>query len=144
MLYSKNTFGADTFDALTYLPPDALSHLRSVVLAIPRNSICVSEWISLLKTLPSSLRTLQVWFGMRPSGNTDKFSGIGTSIDFVRAIGEVKGLSKLTIRGYYAVNWPEYLRRVMDCPVEAIAGCRRKSTLQAIQQFQEGTEHLLP
>ena len=52
VLYSKNTFGADTFDALTYLPPDALSHLRSVVLAIPRNSICVSEWISLLKTLP--------------------------------------------------------------------------------------------
>lgn len=35
-----------------------------------------------------------------------KERGLGDNLDFVRLLGNIQGLEKLVIEGYYAKNWP--------------------------------------
>lgn len=96
--------------------------------------------------------------------------GLGDNLDFVRALGKIKGLKELVIKGYYAKNWPAYLSEKMDVQVQAICGLPRgaeheqkeedlndeelghekyirdfnKNDLQQFRDFQQGTECLIP
>jgi hypothetical protein len=43
-------------------------------------------------------------------------------LDFVRALGKIRGLEKLVISGYYAKNWPIYLNETLGIQVRALCG----------------------
>lgn len=91
------------------------------------------------------------------------------TLDFVRALGKIRGLEKLVISGYYAKNWPAYLEERMGVRVQAICGhCREErelkeedlndeeleieklihetneKELQTFIEYQQGTEELIP
>jgi hypothetical protein len=46
--------------------------------------------------------------------------GLGDNLDFVHALGKIRGLEKLVISGYYAKNWAAYLEERMGVQVRAI------------------------
>jgi hypothetical protein len=93
---------------------------------------------------------------------------LGDNLDFVRALGNIQGLEKLVIEGYYARNWPAYLDGRMGIRVEAFRGCCREERelgkdpngneledqklireqnmreLQIFKGYQQGTEDLIP
>jgi hypothetical protein len=56
---------------------------------------------------------------------------VADNLDFVRALGMIRGLKKLVISGYYAKNWPAYLEERMGVRVRAICGhCREERELK--------------
>lgn len=122
--------------------------------------------VGILASTATSLRELELdwaadWEIRRFGGRVDD---LGADIHFIRAVSKIQGLSKLTIRGYYGIHWPEYLRKVMGCPVETPPPGRdvvprggkndqkameRAEMLNRIaklrfSRFQEGTENLIP
>ena len=137
----------------------------------------LSTWLQLLDILAreaSGLRYIRIGWGAEcefPSqlerGAMER--GLGDNLDFVRALGKIRGLEKLVIEGYYAKNWPGYLEERMGVQVRAIYGhCREEreleegdlndgelkieklirelneKELQTFREYQQGTEDLIP
>ena len=128
-----------------------------------------SSWVRLFRILAgeaSGLRSVSLSWGTSyeyPHHLDRRIwrEGLGDNLDFVRALGEIKGLEELVIQGYYAKNWPAYLEKKMGLRVRAIcAHCseipvndkeladrirkRNVGEMQRFRQFQRGTEDLFP
>jgi hypothetical protein len=87
--------------------------------------------------------------------------GLGDNLDFVRALGNIRGLEELVIQGYYAKHWPAYLEKTMGLQVRAKRALLtvvkeeelerydwvEKSNEEQLRQFveyQRGTGDLMP
>ncbi|TVY13898.1 hypothetical protein LARI1_G006212 [Lachnellula arida] len=96
----------------------------------------LSPWLQLLRILAEEaggMRCIELGWGAKCEfpwqGATER--GLGDNLDFVRALGRIKGLEKLVISGYYAKNWPAYLEERMHVRVQATCGhCREESELK--------------
>ena len=137
----------------------------------------LSPWLQLLYILAeeaSGLRCIELGWGAdcEFSWHLERGArerGLGDKLDFVRALGKIRGLEKLVISGYYAKNWPAYLEERMGVRVRAICGrCREErelkegdlndeelkiekliretneKELQTFREYQQGTEDLIP
>jgi len=137
----------------------------------------LSPWLQLLYILAeeaSGLRCIKIGWGAYSEfpeqlrqGARER--GLGDNLDFVRALGKIRGLEKLVISGYYAKNWPAYLEERMGVRVRAMCGHYReerdlkegdlndeeleieklrretnKKELQTFMEYQQGTEDLIP
>ena len=124
-----------------------------------------SSWVRLFRILAgeaSGLRSISLSWGTSYENERMAWRrGLGDNLDFVRALGEIKGLEELVIQGYYAKNWPAYLEKKMGLRVRAIcAHCselpandkeladrirkRNVGEMQRFREFQRGTEDLFP
>ncbi len=90
----------------------------------------LSTWLNLLDKLAQEANGLRciwlIWgayyeYGELPQIGTRE-RGFGGNLDFVCALGKIRGLEKLTISGYYAKSWPKYLDEVLGIQVRALCG----------------------
>lgn len=91
--------------------------------------------------------------------------GLGDNVLFVRALAKIKQLEKLKITGYYAENWPSYLRNGLGAHLHVEGGHRgnpqdeddeddeeivvwaldlNEKNSQKFKAYQEGTENIIP
>lgn len=98
-----------------------------------------SEWQRLFELLATdcvtpNLKCVEVFWDC-----ADGWRGLGTSVGFVRALGKLRPKEQVTLSGFYALNWPDFLRREMGVAViiedQSVVGWRA---------FQRGTEGLVP
>lgn len=102
------------------------------------SSPVTSEWQLLFELLATNgvapnLKRLKVYWDCE-----GRHRGLGKSVGFIRALGKLRPKEHVTVKGFYAVNWPAYLEREMCVPVimeERIAG---------LGGFQSGTQDLFP
>jgi hypothetical protein len=172
ILYSQNIFAIsepkELFRLIVQIGLVNFKLIKTLHIWVP----CMAElspWLQLLYLLAeeaSGLRCIELGWG----GNLKRmWRGLGDNLDFVRALGKIKGLEKLVIKGYYAKNWPAYLDERMGLRVRAICGhcCEErelregdlndeelenekfirelnKKELQRFREYQQGTEDLIP
>lgn len=86
----------------------------------------------------------------------DTIYGAGKDPRYVRGLATIRGLEALSIEGFYAKRWPEYLEMKMGLPVSVVDDDdgRRKDgsrkhrasllTLNLRDEFQKGTEDFYP
>lgn len=168
ILYSQNEFASsDPVDMLIFIGQIGLVNLKLVKrlhLWVP-SMVELSPWLKLLHLLAEEASGLR-YIGLAwcadfelswqlPRGARER--GFGDNLDFVRALGKIRGLENLVIAGYYAKNWPAYLEERMGVRVRAIRGhCREECELkrgdlnaeelkmQRFMEYQRGTEDLIP
>lgn len=97
-----------------------------------------SEWQRLFELLASdgvapNLKCLEIFWDCE--GNS---GGLGKSVDFIRALGKLRPKEHVKVSGFYAMKWPDFLRREMGVPVIV-----DKHSL-GLGGFQRGTEGLNP
>jgi len=158
-LYSKNAFLVTKPETMLrfydQIRPGYLQLIKSLYLFVPCESE-VSPWLNFLSFLASKehgLRRLDItwdtaihflWLGYRP--------GLGDNMQFVRALGKVRGVDELSIKGYYAIHWPSYLEGEMGMRVKAQCGRdleiddagNLEEELRHFKEYQYGTEDLIP
>ena len=74
----------------------------------------VAPWLRILRVLAqkaTGLRSFKLGWGANCGfpwhvERGAKERGLGDNLDFVRLLGNIQGLEKLVIEGYYAKNWP--------------------------------------
>ena len=175
ILYAKNRFAAwDVSFFIHYAEVRArnLKFIRILSLTVLQDGTELDCWLSVLDKVAHRLTSLRIlslrWSLYRRDSKATR--GLGDDIDFVRLLGMIQGLQKLTISGYYAVHWPTYLQKAMSCEVEALIvyGLREelalrgeedgkgiirenrltravnKHTKEAFARYQKGTEDLIP
>lgn len=105
-----------------------------------RSTSCTktSEWQRLFELLATdgvapNLKCLEVFWDCE-----GQHRGLGKSVDFIRALGKLRPKEHVKVSGFYALNWPDFLRREMDVPVIV----DRQSA--GLGGFQRGTEGLYP
>lgn len=151
VLYSGMTFHL-------YVCPKALEFLRSIgpinktyikslhVFFTDAPKIAIwKELVHALKHEVKGLRQLRVVW-------EDTIYGSGKDPRYVRGLATIRGLEALSIEGFYAKRWPEYLETKMGLPVSVDDGRRdglqkqRSSllTLNLRDEFQKGTEDFYP
>ena len=140
--------------------------LRSMSIWVPWRSAELDLWLRVLHTLAkhaSGLRSIELAWGAdcefpRVLVRGAEQRGLGDNLEFVRALGQIKGLEKLAIRGYYAKRWPAYLEQEVGVKVQAqlgrYTGVRNgdddflreldKENLEYFRKYQQGTEDLIP
>lgn len=84
----------------------------------------------------------------------DTIYGAGKDPRYVRGLATIRGLEALSIEGFYAKRWPEYLEMKMGLPVSVVDDDGRKDgsrkqrssllTLNLRDEFQKGTEDFYP
>jgi len=133
ILYSQNIFAAtdpeDIFLLLLYIGLENFRLIKHLDFYVPWPS-SLPPWLRLFRTLAmeaSGLRSLSldldVNFDYNEHHNTGTWwGGLGDKANFVRALGKIQGLEDLSIKGYYAKTWPEYLEKKMGVRVRAISG----------------------
>ncbi|KAK2801837.1 hypothetical protein FQN50_007582 [Emmonsiellopsis sp. PD_5] len=157
ILYSKNVFMTTDAPAmqnfLSQIGSSNAKLVRSIVLRI-YSGFNPAPWGILIRTiaeLPTGLRYLQVcwrttgeysWEERRPSIER----GLGANLDFVRDLAKIRGLEKLVLEGFYAKNWPAYLREQTGAEVQEIVGLSfsRHDLRGRVEMYQQATEHLIP
>ncbi len=97
-----------------------------------------------------------------------KKRGLSDNLNFVHVLKKIQELKKLVIKGYYAKNWPAYLKKRMSVQVQAICNhsCEKhelkkrglnneelrveklicemnEKKLQTFEKYQQGTEDLI-
>jgi hypothetical protein len=139
--YSENTFKIDDPDrALNWLQQITSTntkHLTKLSVfvhavyspgvlgwgSIPASSIfsngppCGPKWRTLFDKLAAEavgLQELDIFWDAEP---TCWHFGGGADVDVVQALAQIKGLDKLEIGGYFAKEWPIYLKKKMGLKV---------------------------
>ncbi|KPM46368.1 hypothetical protein AK830_g143 [Neonectria ditissima] len=172
ILYSQNEFRVtgpvDMLQFMEQMGPQNVKLLGMLQISVPCQTECGS-WVKLFDALAkdaTGLRALHVeWFAECEysweyvRGAAER--GLGDNLDFVRALGQIKGLEKMTIRGSYAKRWPAYLQEKMGVRVQAKSGnisllkCvnvddeeLKEDTggldLLRLRNYQQGTKNLIP
>jgi hypothetical protein len=126
VLYSQNVFAISAPEEMLKLFAQIGLHnfklIKSIKIWVP----CMAKLapylilLDLLAKEATGLRYVELAWDSDLEAPWDK--GLGDDVDFVRALGKIKGLSKLTIGGYYAKEWPVYLETEMGTQVQAIRG----------------------
>lgn len=151
VLYSRVTFHL-------YVCPKALDFLRSIgpinktyiksLHIFFTNAPKMAIWKELVHALRYDVKGLRqlrvVW--------EDTTYGAGKDPRYVRGLATIRGLEALSIEGFYAKRWPEYLESKMGLPVsvndEQKDGSRKQRssllTLNLRDEFQKGTEDFYP
>ena len=70
-------------------------------------------------------------------------AGAGRDTRFVRELAKIQGLKEMSIDGFYAKNWPEYLSKKMGVMVKE-SDDSKSWYLQSLRGYQRGTENLIP
>ncbi|KAK2787654.1 hypothetical protein FQN52_007145 [Onygenales sp. PD_12] len=157
ILYSRNVFMTTDAhamrDFLSQIGPSNVKLVRSIVLRID-SGFSPSRWGILIHTmaeLPTGLRYLQVCWRTKGEypwevGRPDIGRGLGASLKFVRELAKIRGLEKLVLEGFYAKNWPAYLREQTGAEVQEIVGLSWSSQdlRERVKMYQQATEHLIP
>jgi hypothetical protein len=128
----------------------------------------IGSWVKFLHHLAkeaSGLRVIELVWDAKADfpwqlERGDKERALGNSLLFVRALGQIRGLEEVVIRGYYAKRWQAYLQGRMCVQVQAKCGhCLElrerdvndklkrelnKKELQLFRKYQGGTEDLIP
>ncbi|KIN06928.1 hypothetical protein OIDMADRAFT_46844 [Oidiodendron maius Zn] len=171
ILYSQNIFAISEpeqmFRLIVQIGLVNLKLVKTLRIWVPYMAE-LFPWLQLLYILAeeaSGLRCIELGWGADCEfpwqlGRGARERGLGDSLDFVRALGNIRGLKKLVIKGYYAKRWPAYLEERMGVRVRAICGhCREepelkegdliyeewnKKELQTFMEYQQGTEDLIP
>lgn len=165
MLYSTTNFCAIDAEAMTrfveQIGPTNLACIESMTLFVT----CMAKagpWIQLLQALAdgaTGLLTLTIEWDAKMNKKIDVVwpprpgsmgRGLGDKVNFVRALAQIQGLQLLTIKGYYAKHWPEYLKRMMDVgvcqPTRRKKGgeARDKRERKRLLQYQTRTDKFIP
>ncbi|KAL1640178.1 hypothetical protein SLS58_007129 [Diplodia intermedia] len=123
ILYSQNVFAISE--------PEQMFRLRQQIGSMNFKLIkALHMWVSWKAELPPWLQLLDLLAGEATGlryikiAYSDPFEerGLGDSVDFLRALGKIKGVKELVIEGYYAKHWPAYLEEKMGVRVRAICG----------------------
>lgn len=151
VLYSSITFHL-------YVCPKALYFLRAIgpinktyiksLHIFFTNAPKIAIWKELVHALRYEMKGLRqlrvVW--------EDTIYGAGKDPRYVRGLATIRGLEALSIEGFYAKRWPEYLETKMGLPVSVDDGRKDGSrkqrssllTLELRNEFQKGTEDFYP
>jgi len=173
ILYSQNVFAIsepkEMFRLIEQIGLVNLKLIKTLRIWVPWMAK-LSPWLQLLYILAdeaSGLRCIELGWGV--NSDIPGARGLGDNLDFVRALGKIRGLEKLAIKGYYAKRWPAYLEERMGVRVQAIPGHYRedlelkdgdlnneelkfekvmlemnKKELQMFKEYQQETEDLIP
>lgn len=184
VLYSKNLFVGTRAEHLLNLRRicgrENFSMIRWVRVSVShilrdRKDECV-ELFNILANEPADLRDLTVFWASPGMGylqprpdrrrTVDRTRGSGKDVEIARAMASIRSVTKLTLAGYYAQNWPEYFRASMGCEVltpcdfkfmypwgrleerliivEKNSQTEEPTAAQKLKMYQEGTEDLWP
>ena len=94
-------------------------------------------WYKLLDALAREavgLRHIYIYWCFNCSG------AAGTDVHFVRTLGKFQRLQSMDLDGYYAIQWPSYLRGKLGIEVQE----EQPSSRCLKMYYQQGTENLLP
>ena len=160
VLYSSITFHL-------YVCPKAVDFLRSIgpinktyikslhIFFTNRPKIAIwKELVHALRYDVKGLRQLRVVW-------EDTIYGAGKDPRYVRGLATIRGLEALSIEGFYAKRWPEYLEMKMGLPVSVVndddddddddgrkdGSHKQRSSLLTLNlrhEFQKGTEDFYP
>ncbi|KAL4916308.1 hypothetical protein BDW62DRAFT_186503 [Aspergillus aurantiobrunneus] len=170
-LYAGNVFTASrpslTLAFIKKIGATNTRLIKSLEIWVPCICRDVSPWIALLRMLAKKaqgLRYLEIAWSTGyyfPHSLLMGLShrGLGGDVLFVRNLAKVRQLETLEIAGFYAVRWPEYLRKTMgkkgiqvnDRPGNPKRlhnkGCEcgwDELQLKVFEAYQKGTRHLNP
>jgi hypothetical protein len=178
VLYSQNVFAIvnpeEIFRLIQQIGPVKFKLIRTLDILVPWMAE-PPPWLRLLPVLAedaNGLRDIKLtWDAIDQSEYRWRFKqgvserGLGDNLDFVRALGKIKGLEKLVIEGCYAKNWPAYLEERMGVRVQTIDQRRdehemrlkgapehriksvreaNEKRLRELREYQRGTEGLIP
>lgn len=151
VLYSGMTFHlyvcTNALDFLHSIGPINRTYIKSLhifFISAPRIAVW-KELVHVLKHDVKGLRQLRVVW-------KDTIHGAGKDPRYVRGLATIRGLEELSIGGFYAKRWPEYLETKMGLPVSVEDGRKDGSwtqrssllTLNLRDEFQKGTEDFYP
>ncbi|MCJ1346058.1 hypothetical protein MMC31_004269 [Peltigera leucophlebia] len=150
VLYSGMTFhlhvGPRALDFLHSIGPINKTYIKSLHIFFS-NAPQIAVWIKLVHALNHEVKGLRqlrvVW---------ETVYGAGKDPRFVCSLATICGLEALSIEGFYAKRWPEYLEKKMGLPVSVDGGQKDGSrkqrssllTLNFRDEFQKGTEDMYP
>lgn len=167
ILYGNNIFDLDG-SAIDQIPRLKVNLLRHLIISPSRRSEA-TWWAALLDFLieeAKDLRNLKVAFDTycyddyitRPLTHE-----LGADVPFVRELTRVRQLEKLEtliIAGFYAKHWPAYLRQEIRNDIKIVfeAGilnprsfsdenyqaCMHEYQVEVLEEYQKGTENLIP
>jgi hypothetical protein len=148
VLYGQNVFYTSCPKSLekflARIGPINAALLTTIRLFIPGNASRPpnkADWldtVQLIAERATALKTLTVhWFEYGLSGD----------VDFVRALGQIRGLGKIEIGGYYGAKWPRYLEEQLGAKVVELPGNHQidqDETMDTFREFQERTRDRNP
>jgi hypothetical protein len=127
ILYSQNIFttmyAEDITRLILHIGPANFKLIKHLDFYVPFPA-SLPSWVRLFNMLAqeaSGLRSIR----LRLDSSFERgiwCGGLGNNVFFVRALAKIQGLEELSITGYYAKNWPEYLEKKTGARVRAIAG----------------------
>ena len=173
ILYSQNVFEiiapGQMFTFMAQVGPKNIKFVRSLWILVPWHGHEIASWLSVLNAVAEKATGLRfLWLGwdaecefpwqFKP-GHQPR--GLGKNVQFVQALAKIKQVKKLIIHGFYAKNWPSYLRKEMGVQIHAecdqyIEPSKyvaeesvwipelREIFLEKLKFYQEGTEDLMP
>jgi hypothetical protein len=101
------------------------------------------KWYTLLDRLArqaTGLRYVHIYWDSEQSCG---HHGAGKDVRFVRELAKIRGLHEMSIDGFFAKHWPEYLTKTMGVPVRDRV-CDPQSWQDLRRRYQRGTENLIP
>lgn len=133
VLYSRNAFDLMFMRDITTCFASSGTTFSLNIKYVKSLSVLVYDeetpsWVEFLNTLATEalkLRDLRVvMHGHRPSMTDQEWPdlGMGDNLEFVRALGKIRGLKKFTIEGYYSNHWPAYLEKEIGIQIVAHRG----------------------
>lgn len=165
ILYSQNVFNVIVPEELSRFMAEIGSTNFGFINSLDfwvSSPIGISSWVTMFDIVSekaTGLRFVKLGWGANCALGA---RGWGDSVLFVRALARIQGLDELHIKGYYAKNWPSYLKEKMSVQVRAERGFpvelrdadgpetkeRKRSIndhdLQHFVEYQKGTEDLVP
>jgi hypothetical protein len=173
VLYSENVFNLSEpeqmFRFMAQIGPTNLKLVKLLDMWIPWMAD-IFPWLTLLNDLSkeaAGLEYIELGWGakcevpwMLERGAKER--GLGDNLLFVRALAKIQGLEKIHMKGYYAKNWPSYLKTETSAHVLAECGHYvepgaaddsgtikwkqelNESNLRSLMEYQKGTEDLVP
>jgi hypothetical protein len=177
VLYSHNMFQMKGHNELkgriSRFSEAYIGLIRVLDIELPWNDDVIG-WLGFFETLAcraSGLKVLRVWWTIRPESSLPREGGrgLGCDLGLVWALSRISGLKMLVLGGYYAKEWPNYLRTSMTCcivtqddiygkEVEVLAqdptpgnvqqlqakADRHRTWRRNIMEYQQGTENIIP
>ncbi|KFZ18773.1 hypothetical protein V501_01004 [Pseudogymnoascus sp. VKM F-4519 (FW-2642)] len=100
-------------------------------------------WCKLLNKLADEATGLEYVYVNLDAEESWGHYGAGKDLNFVRALGRMKVSRRMEIDGYFAMEWPRYLKGKLGIPVWDTQG-HSQSYLRWLGEYQRGTEGLIP
>lgn len=146
ILYSSNKFVLDipaTFvEWFDEIGPINMKHVARIRLYL-HPVYDPDAWCRVLRRLAlqaTGLKYIYAYFDAEPV-----WRGIGRDVDFIRGLGALQSVQKITIEGFYAKRWPEYLRAQFGSRYVHSSEMYREGWYRTdLRKFQRGTEDLVP